>query len=162
MTVFHDYTQLIRISQRRITAAWHELANESVLVTPRVAREAAEGIIPWDLERSIRRWQEDLQDPSAAVTDEERMITRVKLWWATQWQQPGGLYQLRVGQQESCDRPDVRRARRHLRRPAAGHRPHAPAPDARERHRRLSEEAFDTAVENLDELCEALYGATRP
>ena len=96
MAVFHDYTQLIRISQRRITAAWHELANESVVVTPRVAREAAEGIVPWNLERSIRRWQEDLQDPAMAVSDEQRMITRVKIWWATQWQQHGGLYQLRV------------------------------------------------------------------
>ena len=96
MTVFHDYTQLIRISQRRITAAWHELANERVVVTPRVAREAAEGIIAWDLDRSIRRWQEDLQDPSPTVTDEQRMITRVKIWWATQWLQPSGVYELRV------------------------------------------------------------------
>lgn len=96
MTVFHDYTQLIRISQRRITAAWHELANEPLVVTPRVAREAAEGLVPWDLERSIRRWQEDLQDPAPTVTDEQRMITRVKIWWASQWQQPAGLYRLRV------------------------------------------------------------------
>ena len=96
MTVFHDYTQLIRIRQRRITAAWHELANERVVVTPRVAREAAEGIIAWDLDRSIRRWQEDLQDPSPTVTDEQRMITRVKIWWATQWLQPSGVYELRV------------------------------------------------------------------
>ena len=38
-------------------------------------------------------------------------------------------------------RTGVRRARGHLRRPPAGDRPHAPAPDARERHRRLSEGA---------------------
>ena len=96
MVTFHDYTQLIRISQRRITAAWHDLADESLYVTPSVARQAAEGIIPWDMDRSIQRWEEDLQDPSPTMTDEARMITQVKIWWAKQWQHPHALYRVRV------------------------------------------------------------------
>lgn len=96
MPTFHDYTQLIRISQRRITAAWHDLANETLHVTPTVARQAAEGIIVWDMERSIRRWQEDLEDLSPAMTDETRMITQVKIWWAKQWLHPDALYRVRV------------------------------------------------------------------
>ena len=69
-------------------------------MTPTVAGEAAEGIIPWDMDRdmdrSIRRWEEDLQDPSPTMTRENRTITQVKIWWARQWQHPDALYRVRV------------------------------------------------------------------
>ncbi len=61
MLTFHDYTQLIRISQRRITAAWHDLAGETVHVTPTVAAQAAEGALIAAPPGLARSWAEDVR-----------------------------------------------------------------------------------------------------
>ena len=45
MIVIHDYTQLIKISQRRLTATWHERRGTSVDIVPQIAREAATGVV---------------------------------------------------------------------------------------------------------------------
>ena len=96
MLTYHDYTQLIKVSQRRLTAAWHDRTGESVWVTPRVAREAAEGIRVWDLERSVEQWEEDLKLHTSKMTESDQMVTKVKIWWATQWLHPNQLYRVRV------------------------------------------------------------------
>ena len=44
MIVIHDYTQLIKTTQRRLTATWHERRGTSVDIVPRIAREAATGV----------------------------------------------------------------------------------------------------------------------
>ena len=93
---FHDYTQLIRVSQRRITAAWHDLDGGTVHVTPTVAGQAAAGVRVWDLERSQRQWEEDLTLHATNMTDLERMTTRVNIWWAKQWRHQSALYRVRV------------------------------------------------------------------
>ena len=96
MIVVHDYTQLIKISQRRLTATWHERRGTRVDIVPQIAREAATGVDPWALAEDAERWERRLRHPPNDWPEDQRMEMRVALWWVNEWLRPEPLYKLHV------------------------------------------------------------------
>ena len=92
--IFHDYTQLKKLSQRRLTATWQERRGDSVTMVPSTAKETADDIDPWDLEGSAEHWTKHLRNPPQDWPDWKPMVGRIALWWIRQWKDPGGLYRL--------------------------------------------------------------------
>ena len=107
MTLF-DTTELKRPTQRKLHAAWQEMAGAKVCMTETTAIELAPmAAAPTGGPNGLSAAEDELNRRGDAMTKRRRNELLQQAWWATMWRSedaPFQLVELNEAQSEVCDR----------------------------------------------------------